>query len=251
MKRTFLFLFVSFLFILTSSCTGSKQTSADNSAAANTANVNKSAPTPQSSAPKIFAEVPENADVDAKYIFYLHGKIVEEQGENAVSPEFGAYEYRKILDALAARGFVVISEVRPKDTDAVEYAAKVEKQIRLLLKLGAKQENITIVGGSKGGVIAHRISFDLKYKNLNFVLLAACGKGYLAQEKPDLYGRVLSIYDYKDNKGAESCAEFFKASKNITESKEIELKLGSGHGIIFHPLPEWLEPTIEWVNKKR
>lgn len=238
-----IFLVIISVFI---SCTKSGQNSVEN-----VANVNKFAPTPQSSAPKIFAEVPENVDVDAKYIFYLHGKLVEEQGENAVSPEFGAYEYRKILDALAARGFVVISEVRPKDTDAVEYAAKVEKQINKLLKLGVKQENITIVGGSKGGVIAHRISSDLKYKNLNFVLLAACGKGYLAQEKPDLYGRVLSIYDYKDNKGAENCAEFFKASKNITESKEIELKLGTGHGIIFHPLPEWLDPTIEWANQTK
>lgn len=228
------------------SCTKSGQNSVENSA-----NVNKPTPTPQSSVPKIFAEVPENADVNAKYIFYLHGKIVEEAGENAVSPEFGVYEYRKILDALAVRGFTVISEVRAKDTNAVEYAAKIGKQINLLLKLGVKPENITVVGGSKGGVIAHRISSDLKDKNLNFVLLAACGKGYLAQEKPDLYGRVLSIYDYKDNKGAQSCAEFFKASNNITESKEIELKSGTGHGIIYHPLPEWLDPTIEWANQTK
>lgn len=215
----------------------------------NVSNVNKSAPTSQSSVPKIFAELPENIDANAKYIFYLHGRIVEDEGENAVSPEFGAYEYRKILDALAARGFTVIGEVRPKNTDAIAYSAKIGKQINTLLERGVKPANITVVGGSKGGVIAHRISFDLKNKNLNFVLLAACGKGYLAQEKPNLYGRVLSIYDYKDNKGAESCAEFFKASKNITESKEIELKLGSGHGIIYHPLPEWLEPAIEWANQ--
>lgn len=234
------------LFSVLTSCTKSGQNSVEN-----VASVNNSVPTPQSSAPKIFAEAPENVDVNAKYIFYLHGRIVEDKGENAVSPEFGAYEYRKILDALAARGFVVISETRPKDTDAVEYSAKVGKQINKLIERGVKPANITVVGGSKGGVITHRISFDLKNKNLNFVLLAACGKDYLAQEKPDLYGRVLSIYDYKDNKGAESCAEFFKASKNITESKEIELKSGTGHGIIFHPLPEWLDPTIEWANQTK
>ncbi|MCD9187096.1 MAG: alpha/beta hydrolase [Pyrinomonadaceae bacterium] len=237
---------IALSFLSLTSCTKSGQNSVEN-----VSNINKPMPTPQSSAPKIFAEVPENADVNAKYIFYLHGKIVEEEGEKAVSPEFGAYEYRKILDALAARGFVVISEVRPKDTDAVEYAAKIGKQINTLLERGVKPANITVVGGSKGGVIAHRISSDLKDKNLNFVLLAACGKGYLAQEKPDLYGRVLSVYDYKDNKGAQSCAEFFKASKNITESKEIELKLGTGHGIIFHPLSEWLDPTIEWANQTK
>lgn len=234
------------IFSVFTSCTKSGQNSVEN-----VSNVNNPTPTPQSSAPKIFADVPENVDVNAKYIFYLHGKIVEEQGENAVSPEFGAYEYRKILDALAARGFTVISEARPKNTDAVEYAAKVEKQINKLIERGVKPANITVVGGSKGGVITHRISSDLKDKNLNFVLLAACGKGYLAQEKPDLYGRVLSIYDYKDNKGAQSCAEFFKASNNITESKEIELKLGAGHGIIYHPLPEWLDPTIEWANQTK
>ena len=40
-------------------------------------------------------------------IFYLHGKILEEQGANAVSREYGAYQYQAILDSFRANGFDV------------------------------------------------------------------------------------------------------------------------------------------------
>ena len=43
---------------------------------------------------------PESIDPSRQYMFYLHGKIIEDQGLNAVSPEYGPYEYEAILEKL-------------------------------------------------------------------------------------------------------------------------------------------------------
>jgi hypothetical protein len=198
---------------------------------------------------RIYTEVPDSPDTKARYIFYLHGRIIEEEGvDKAVSPEFGKYEYFEILDALADRGFIVISEARQKNTDVAVYAQKVADQARALLKAGVPPGNITIAGASKGGVIAHKASSILHNGDLNIVMLSSCGAGYLDNFQPDLVGNVLSVYDYKDNKGAGSCAEFFAKSKDINRHKEIELKLGLGHGILYKPMEEWIEPTVEWAG---
>jgi len=200
---------------------------------------------------RIFTEAPSSPDPKARYIFYLHGRIIEEEGlDNAISPEYGKYEYAEILDALADRGFIVISEARPKNTDVTQYAQKVAEQVRALLKAGVPPGNITIAGASKGGVIAHKASSIIHNRDLNIVMLSSCGAGYLDNFQPDLTGNVLSVYDYKDNKGAGSCAEFFAKSKDINRHKEIELKLGLGHGILYKPMQEWIEPTVDWAGGK-
>lgn len=59
--------------------------------------------------------------INKRFLFYLHGRIVEEQGAEAVSEQFGPYAYREILQAFSDRGFSVRSEVR-ENTDVHEYA---------------------------------------------------------------------------------------------------------------------------------
>jgi len=70
---------------------------------------------------------PAKIDPAQRYLFHLHGKIIEDQGLPAISPVFGEYRYEEILEALENYGFVVISEQRPKDTDPAEYAQRVTK----------------------------------------------------------------------------------------------------------------------------
>jgi hypothetical protein len=67
-------------------------------------------------------EFPVSIDPAKRYLFYLHGKIVEDQGIPAISPDYGEYEYLPILGKLRGHDFVVISEQRPKGTDGIEYA---------------------------------------------------------------------------------------------------------------------------------
>src|SRR6476620_8347805 len=75
---------------------------------------------------------PATPDPEQRYVFYLHGKILEEAGRNARNPRWGAYEYDAILEQLGAHGALVISELRPRNTDVARYAAKVATQVHAL-----------------------------------------------------------------------------------------------------------------------
>ncbi|MFQ5639008.1 MAG: hypothetical protein ACE5IR_13575 [bacterium] len=101
----------------------------------------------------ISASIPKEVKKSEKYLFYLHGGIVQQQGINAVSPVYGAYEYLNILDELLGYGYQVISEARPKGTDEVKYADNVSNQIDTLLNAGVAPENIIVVGASQGAMV--------------------------------------------------------------------------------------------------
>ncbi|HEV2802947.1 MAG TPA: alpha/beta hydrolase [Pyrinomonadaceae bacterium] len=194
-------------------------------------------------------DVPEKVDAGAKYLFYLHGIIVENEGIRPTSPDHGVYEYEQILNTFVERGFVVISEARPKGTDPREYASKVVGQIKRLLDAGVPPRNITAVGASRGGGIAMFASTMLKNRDVNFVILAACGDFSIYRDnKVDLWGNVLSIYDFKESRGVGSCQKFVDSSTGVNRHKEIVVKLGLGHGLLYRPLPEWVDPVIEWAK---
>jgi hypothetical protein len=213
--------------------------------------------TPQASHPSEFTEYefPHAIDPAKQYLFYLHGRIIEEQGVSAVSPEFGAYEYEAILEKLRRHGFVVISEQRPKNTEGVEYANRVTEQITTLLNAGVPAKNITVVGASKGAGIAVYISHFLANEEINFVIMGICHPDEvegLKQQQISLYGNVLSIYDSADYEFAGSCEELFsfsEANGGLSRHDEIVLNIGTGHGILYKPLDEWILPTVQWANK--
>ena len=103
--------------------------------------------TPVTAGP-VLTDVPEKPDRSVRYVFYLHGRILETQGRQAVSPDFGPYEYDAILGALAARGFTVISEVRTGDAGQ-EFVDKVVTQVRRLRRAGVPAAHIGVIGASK------------------------------------------------------------------------------------------------------
>ena len=109
----------------------------------------------------------------SNYLFYLHGGVVTELGNNAVNqsaPEWGPYEYLNILDSLRKRGFTVISEMRKKGIDDEFYANKIVGQIDSLFKLGVKTSDIIVVGASAGSRIAMLISAELKRSDVHYVI---------------------------------------------------------------------------------
>src|SRR5438045_5794113 len=81
------------------------------------------------------------------YLFYLNGKIIENQGRNAVDTVngYGAYQYDDILNAFRKAGFIVLSEVRQRQTNPFEYAHKMVNQIDSLVKKGVSPNDITVV----------------------------------------------------------------------------------------------------------
>ena len=197
---------------------------------------------------RILADVPERVDPKARYLFYLHGLIVENEGVRPTSPRFGVYEYGEILEEFKSRGFVVIGEARPKGTDPLEYGAKVAAQVRTLLGAGVPPGHVTVAGASRGGAIAMVASTLLKNRRVRFAVMASCGDFEVYKKfKVDLWGEVLSVYDFKDDV-AGTCADFFKRSGGISRRKEVVVRLGLGHGILYRPLKEWVEPVSAWAS---
>ena len=200
-------------------------------------------------------EFPNSIDPTKRYMFYLHGKILEDQGIPAVSPEFGEYRYEEILMTLQSYGFEVNSEQRPKDADGWEYAQRTARQVDELLTAGVPPGSITVVGASKGGSIATVASSLVGNSEVNYVLLGSCHptlvdewiKGGLI-----LSGNVLAIYDFADEEYSGSCEELFSLSegKGLSRHDELVLHVGTGHGILYQPLPEWVLPTVQWANQE-
>jgi uncharacterized protein YbbC (DUF1343 family) len=196
----------------------------------------------------ITTALPKKINSKDKYIFYLHGKIIEEQGVNAISNDFGKYEYQKILDTLRNARFIVISEARPKNTDPEIYAGKVVAQIDSLLKARVAPKNITILGASKGAWISIIISSKLKNAKVNFIFMGICGEDYdYTLDMFKVCGNILSIYEKSDPWGR-SCSRLMEAGECIVKSNEIELNTGKGHGFLYKPYKEWVIPVIEWAN---
>ena len=186
-----------------------------------------------------------------RYLFYLHGKIVEDQGAGAVDTinGFGAYLYEDILETFRKKNFTVVSEVRQKNTDMETYARKVKAEIDSLLQQGTAAANITVVGASKGAAIAMLVSSLLKNENVNFVFMAGCNENLLAMLPPiNFCGNILSVYESTDDIGKSCTPVKNHSSQKVSHYKEIELNTGLRHGFIFKPLPEWVEPVTAWAQ---
>jgi len=199
------------------------------------------------SSDRVLTEVPGTVDTGAHYLFYLHGRIIEEKGIRPTHERFGVYEYQAILDTLSGRGFVVISEPRPKGTDVRKYAAKVAQQISELLDSGLSPKHITVAGASKGALIAMLVSTIMKSKDVGFALMGGCEDSRLDEFNIDLWGNVLSIYESSDSL-AGTCDKFFERATGVQRRKEIKLDTGLGHGFLYKPFNDWIDPILEWVE---
>jgi hypothetical protein len=195
---------------------------------------------------KASSGTPTQEAATARYVLYLHGKVVEDQGRHARHPVYGPYDYDDIVDAFRSRGFAVLSEVRPSGTDVDAYARKVVDQVRALTASGTPPENITVVGASKGALIAMRTSTLLAEGRVNFVVLDMCNDD--TAPGLDLHGNVLSIYEESDDVGR-SCQAVFAASKGIGAHDEVVTHTGLGHGVLYKPLPDWVEPAVAWASR--
>jgi hypothetical protein len=195
----------------------------------------------------VLSDVPPKVDKKARYLFYLSGFIVEAGNTRPTSPQYGVYEYERILEALRQGGFVVISEAREQSHEIEPYAEKVAGKVRLLLNAGVAPRNITVVGASQGAWIGMLASTYLKNRGLNFVVIGACGadEGFL--ELVNLHGNVLFIVERTDKSPAAKCQRFRDDATGLGESQVVETNTGERHGFLYRPMKEWVEPTIAWA----
>ncbi|MGE0455667.1 MAG: subclass B1 metallo-beta-lactamase [Vicinamibacteria bacterium] len=189
--------------------------------------------------------VPAAPDAKARWLFYLHGAIVEREGRKAVSPDFGPYEYDAILAALAARGFEVVSQVRTPGSGTA-FVSRLVDEVGRLREAGVPAERIALAGASRGGALALEAAARLSHPGLSVVVISGCGPQTLANA-PKLRGRVLSIRDEPDRFDP-TCAPLFAAAAALSASREDVLHLGLDHGLLFRPRAEWLDPLERWTK---
>ncbi len=186
------------------------------------------------------------AIASADTIFYLHGRIIELEGVQPVHDRFGLYDYNGIVKALEADGATVISNVRSGDINVSSYARDVAGKIDEMIESGVAAESITVVGFSKGGMIAIYVSNILGRSDINFVFLAACSSWIKSYPNLTVNGNILSIYEKSDSL-AGSCKKLVRRNDAISSFQEIRLKTGKEHGAFYLPRPAWLDPLLIWI----
>lgn len=191
----------------------------------------------------------QTKDENQRYIFFFHNKFVQENPLNAIHPEYGKAEYNEILESFRKDNFIVFSEKRKKNTNAAEYAEKIVKQVKALIKKGIPPKHITVIGTSQGGYIAQYVSTYLSNPDVNFVFIG-CFRDVDIQEIPDINfcGNILTIYEKSDIYGVSAIKRKETSKCKIDHFKEIELNTGLKHGFLFKAADNWIDPSKKWAN---
>ena len=186
---------------------------------------------------------------DQRYIFFFHNKFIEENDLNTPHPEYGKAEYNEILASFRKDNFIVFSEIRKKNTNAYDYAEKIVKQIKKLLKKGISPNKITVIGTSKGGYIAQYVSTLLANPDVNFVFIG-CFMDTDIEQIPDINfcGNILTIYEKSDIYGVDATRRKETSKLKINHFKQIELHTNLKHGFLYKALDEWIAPSKKWAN---
>ena len=206
----------------------------------------------QASAPAqhIQRDLPITIDRTANYLFYLHGGVVTVKGDNAINdpvPEYGPYQYSRILDTLQAHGFYVISERRLPGVDDSVYARKIAQQVDTLLKAKVATSKIILVGASAGSNIVLLVSGRLKNPEMKYVIMGGCSPDiYTYYLNVNIEGHFLSIIESSDSRG--TCGKIFENRKRVKSFREIKLETGLNHGFIYKPYAAWLDPVLQWFQ---
>lgn len=200
-------------------------------------------------------EALQKTDPGARYLFYLHGAALEEQGRHANDNRYGKYKYDSIIEHFEDRGFIVIEEVRGKVNPA-QYSDKVVRDVRKLMAAGVPASHITVSGFSKGGHITLLVASSLGNPDVNYIIMAGCGRGkvghgfkrFLKHKRgARLKGRILSIYASSDLDAGSCQPAMDQASGQGLTFKEIRIKSTKGHGLFFQPRPEWIDPSARFA----
>lgn len=194
----------------------------------------------------LFACKNKNSD---KFIFFLHNRFLEEHELNEVHPQFGRTEYLEIIGEFEKCGFKVLSEKRNGNVNVRDYAILVSNQIDSLINNGTEPSQITVVGTSKGGYIAQYVSTLANNPDLNFVFIASFRNNDIKNiPEINFCGNVLTIYEKSDPFGVSALERKETSTCELDHFYEIELNTGMGHGFLFKPLKDWIDPTTKWAN---
>ena len=185
-----------------------------------------------------------------KHIFYLHGRIVELQGPEAVSEDFGKYEFYSIIKALQDSETLVHYHIRDEQTNFQDFCGKTSNEINQLVEEGVDPTDIAVIGASKGALMAMTIS-NMNTHLINYVLLGANNTQIEQENQWNLHGRVLGIYEKSDELAGKNYDHWIKRSTNAQAFDQLKINTGLGHGFLYRPLDDWLIPAKQWVDNQK
>lgn len=200
------------------------------------------------SATEIYSSFPERIDPDASYVFYSHGFIVEGDNPRPEHPRWGVYDFPAVVLGLSDSEYHLIAYHRAKGTDPDIFAGKLAAEVNALMAAGVKPNNITLVGFSRGGAITILVSNRLARDDINFVILAGCGKYLDSNSELKLHGAVYSVREASDDLVG-SCQTLVDRSPGVTQFSEQVIDTGKEHGAFYQPLSEWTGPVKSWITR--
>lgn len=169
----------------------------------------------------------------------------EQQSARPKHPRHGFYELDAIRDSLRGGGFTVTANLRGRDATHNSAADETVAKIRALLESGVRADRITVVGASMGAQIAMLTSARLASDDVRFVFLGPCASTSIPAvtraENRAPKGRLLFIREESDVPGSECPA--------ATGVRELVLRTGTGHGFLYRPMREWLEPVRSFASR--
>ena len=196
----------------------------------------------------IHTEFPDKINPNENYVFYSHGFIVEGTNPIPENPKWGVYDFPAIKLALADGNHNLIAYHREKGTDPQKFAKLLAKDAINLIENGVKPNNITFVGFSRGGAITVLTSNYLALDDVNFVILAGCGRLIKNSSSVKIYGNVYSMFETSDSVG--SCQFLADRSGDVQSFTESSISTGKDHGAFYKPLSEWIVPVKAWIKSR-
>ena len=185
-----------------------------------------------------------------KHLIYMQGCCVQQNSGAA------ARDYQTIVQSLRDAGFNVFFELRTanetdNDGQAQAYAEKVAQYVQGLLATGVAQEDITVSGYSLGSRTALVVAGLIAQPKVNYVLLSGCPanpNSRVSINYSKVRGRILSIYDSKDDKFG-SCKGWMPRGLDFSE---IRLETGQGHKLFRlsddASIALWKTPLEQWAE---
>lgn len=199
---------------------------------------------------EILSTFPQTPTPDQHYIIYVHGRIIETEGIDPVSPRFGLYEYGRIIEALAQGDADVIADVREGDTDVFGYTETLAQKIEDMMSRGVPADHITLAGFSKGGYMTLLTANRLQNSDLRYVVMAGCVEGIVDgsdQGADGPQGKVLSLVDTADDLGF-SCGPMFARNPQLSQTHDITFSAGTGHGFFYRADARWIDAVLAWSD---
>lgn len=202
---------------------------------------------------EIFWRFPNKISASEKYLFYVHGKIIETDGVSPISPRFGHYQFHRIVTRLAKGKANVIARVRRGETDPNADAFRLSNEIRYMLKNGVPADHISVAGFSKGGYITLLTANRLQNTDIRYVVMAGCTHGIVNGSNTDadgLQGTIMSMSDAADDLGF-SCRPLFERNPQLAANMDVIFETGKGHGLFYRADSGWIEPLLKWVEMEK